>query len=237
MYAVKRSALDPRTKLFMIFAVSFVTMAGATNDASWTLRLVISAVPLTLLLLEGRSRAALGFAAFYASAYLLMRFFVKDAKGVLGVLLLGYCSIILQFFPMMVTAWYAVRTTRIDEFMAGMNRMHVPKGMTISLAVMLRFFPTIREEYAAIQDAMKMRGIRFGGGQAGKMLEYRFIPLLFSCVTIGDELSAAAVTRGLSSPVRRTDVCRIGFRRRELLLGVLFGALVVSYYIVRKEGG
>lgn len=34
MYAVKRSALDPRTKLFMIFAVSFVTMAGATNDAS-----------------------------------------------------------------------------------------------------------------------------------------------------------------------------------------------------------
>lgn len=138
---------------------------------------------------------------------------------------------------MMVTAWYAVRTTRIDEFMAGMNRMHVPKGMTISLAVMLRFFPTIREEYAAIQDAMKMRGIRFGGGQAGKMLEYRFIPLLFSCVTIGDELSAAAVTRGLSSPVRRTDVCRIGFRRRDLLLGVLFGALVVSYYIVRKEGG
>ena len=76
---------------------------------------------------------------------------------------------------------------------------------------MFRFFPTIVEEYGAIGDAMRMRGIRFGGGKPAKMLEYRMVPLMISCVKIGDELSAAALTRGLGAPVRRTNICQIGF--------------------------
>ncbi len=45
---------------------------------------------------------------------------------------------------------------------------------------------------------MKMRGIRFGGKNPFLMLEYRLVPLMVSVVKIGDELSAAALTRGLS---------------------------------------
>lgn len=40
----------------------------------------------------------------------------------------------------------------------------------------LSLFPTIGEENAAISDAMRMRGIRFGGKHPGRMLEYRLIP-------------------------------------------------------------
>lgn len=36
------------------------------------------------------------------------------------------------------------------------------------------------------------------------MLEYRLVPLMVSVVKIGDELSAAALTRGLGAPVKRT---------------------------------
>lgn len=73
------------------------------------------------------------------------------------------------------------------------------------------FFPTVGEEYGSITDAMRMRGIRFGGGKPAKMLEYRMVPLMISCVKIGDELSAAALTRGLGAPVKRTNICKIGF--------------------------
>lgn len=34
---------------------------------------------------------------------------------------------------------------------------------------------------------------------------------MISCVKIGDELSAAALTRGLGAPVKRTNICKIGF--------------------------
>ncbi len=41
---------------------------------------------------------------------------------------------------------------------------------------------------------MKMRGIRFGGGKASAMLEYRLVPVIMCSVKIGEELNAAALT-------------------------------------------
>ena len=65
-----------------------------------------------------------------------------------------------------------------------------------------------------------------------KMLEYRMVPLLVSCVKIGEELSAAALTRGLGAPVRRTNICRIGFGKFDIAAAVIcagsFLALILN---------
>ena len=53
------------------------------------------------------------------------------------------------------------------------------------------------------------------------MIEYRLIPLMVSVVKIGDELSAAALTRGLGAPVRRTNVCELGFHVQDIIAIVL----------------
>ena len=60
----------------------------------------------------------------------------------------------------------------------------------------------------------------------GKMLEYRFVPMMICSIKIGEELSAAALTRGLGSPVRRTNICNIGFR----VIDICFDC--VLYYII-----
>ncbi len=114
-----------------------------------------------------------------------------------------------------------------------MERLKFPPALIISFAVMMRFFPTVKEENAAIGDAMKMRGIRLGGANAMAMLEYRVVPLLISTVKIGEELSAAALTRGLGSPVKRTNVCEIGFRLRDWLLCLLAIAALLIWMIGR----
>ena len=106
--------------------------------------------------------------------------------------------------------YYVVTTTKISEFVAAMERMHLPPQIIIPFSVMLRFFPTVAEENAAISDAMRMRGIRFGGKHASSILEYRVVPVLMCTVKIGEELSAAALTRGLGKPVKRTNICRVG---------------------------
>ena len=43
------------------------------------------------------------------------------------------------------------------------------------------------------------------------------IPLMTCAVKIGDELSAAALTRGLGGTVKRTNVCRIGFHVQDVI--------------------
>jgi energy-coupling factor transport system permease protein len=226
--------LDPRTKLYMIFVVSAVVMMSATTPFLWGVRIIMTMIPILLLITEKHYAAAFRFLILYVTALMMtFRFLSEDAKGFLSAFLVGYCSIIVQFMPAMITAWYVVRTTKIGEFVCAMQKMHIPDGITISLAVVMRFFPTIKEEYTAIRDAMKMRGIMLGGGNAAGMIEYRMIPLLFSCVNIGDELSAAAVTRGLGGKVKRTSVQVLKMRTADYMLCLLFTA-VLAVFVVSK---
>lgn len=115
--------------------------------------------------------------------------------------------------------------------MSAMQKMHVPDGISVSLAVVMRFFPTIKEEYLSINDAMKMRGISFAGGRIAKMIEYRLVPLMFSCLNIGEELSAAAVTRGLGAPVRRTSPVRLKIKAADWLMIAVFAASMILFVI------
>lgn len=224
--------LDPRTKIYMIFVVSAIVMMSATTAFLWGLRIVTTMVPIALLIAEKRYASALRFFALYISALILTFYFLSsESTGLLRALLTGYCGIIAQFLPAFITAWYVIHSTKIDEFMAAMQRMHVPDGITISLAVVMRFFPTIKEEYGSIRDAMKMRGISLAGGNAAKMVEYRMIPLLFSCVNIGDELSAAAITRGLGGKVQRTSVVELKLHVWDWILILLFTVATVIFVL------
>ena len=228
--------LDPRTKLYMIVVVSAVVMMSATTPFLWGVRITMTMLPILLLVTEKHYASALRFTMLYGTAlFLSFRVLSEKSTGFLSAFLVGYCGIIVQFMPAMITAWYVVRTTKIGEFVCAMQKMHIADGITISLAVVMRFFPTIKEEYAAIRDAMKMRGIILGGGNAAGVIEYRMIPLLFSCVNIGDELSAAAVTRGLGGKVKRTSAQMLRIGAADILLILLFtaalGVFVVFKYI------
>ena len=112
--------------------------------------------------------------------------------------------------PGFVMGFYLIDTTSVSEFVAAMERVHAPQGLVIPVSVVFRFFPTVKEEYAAIRDAMKMRGISTFRSPM-QMLEYRIVPLMISVAKIGEDLSAAALTRGLGAPIKRTNICKIGF--------------------------
>ena len=226
--------LDPRTKFYMILIVSAVVMMSATTPFLWGVRIAMTLIPIILLIIEKRYTSAFGFAFLYIAALILtFAFLSEESTGIFKSLLTGYSGIVVQFMPCLITAWYVIRTTKIDEFMSAMQKMKLPDGITISLAVVMRFFPTIKEEYSSISDAMRMRGISFGGGNAAKMIEYRMIPLLFSCVNIGDELSAAAITRGLGGKVKRTSVEELRLRFIDWLLIIAF-TTVAGIFVVFK---
>ena len=226
--------LDPRTKLFMVFVVSLIVMMSATTPFLWAIRLSITLIPIILMILEKKYSSALCFLLAYASALVLMFYFLSEqSEGLIASLLIGYCGIVVQFMPAIITAWYVVRTTKIGEFMSCMQKMHVPDGIAVSLAVVMRFFPTIKEEYSSINDAMRMRGVMLGGGNVLRMFEFRMIPLLFSCVNIGEELSAAAITRGLGGEVKRSSVIELKLGVADFLLMAFLTAATVIFVVFK----
>lgn len=181
-------------------------------------RPVLSAIPLGLLVFSRRYGAALFYAVTYSAFYFGQGLLMTHPTGTIDFLLLLVCGLFSRFLPGFMAGYYLVSTTTVSEFVAAMHRMHVTDKIVIPLSVMFRFIPTVVEESQSIQNAMRMRGVRFGGDKTGKILEYRLIPTIACSVMIGEELSAAALTRGLGAPVRRTNVCRIGLHVQDIVI-------------------
>lgn len=207
----KKSLLDPRTKLLLLTFVSVFLLGNAGGDSAAEFRVALNYLPLLFLLFARKWKVFLFGVIFYTAAYALSVFVMPHCTGILNFLLLAMCGIVLRFLPGVLTGMYVVSTTTVSEFVCAMERMHVPNAITIPLSVMFRFFPTVMEEAGSINKAMSMRDIRFGGSKALQMIEYRLIPMMTCSVKIGQELSAASLTRGLGGPTKRTNICKIGF--------------------------
>lgn len=210
--------LDPRTKIIMLLVINIVLIGGGYSGLSAVIRPLLAFLPLFLLLAERQYKPAFFYLIFVTLAMGAEIFLVGQTQGLLNLVLVITAGLLSRFVPPLVMGYYVVSTTRISEFVAAMERMHLPPQIIIPFSVMLRFFPTVAEENAAIYDAMRMRGIRFGGKRIGSMLEYRVVPVLMCTVKIGEELSAAALTRGLGKPVKRTNICRVGLGPMDWIL-------------------
>ena len=140
-----------------------------------------------------------------------------------------------KILPGMSMFLFLVLTTTVSEFVAAMDALHIPKAFTVPVSVMFRFFPTIREEYAAIRDAMRLRNVGSLRNPM-EMLSYRLVPLLMGIVSIGNDLSASALTRGLNAPLRRTNLCPIGFHRQDVA-AIAFCVAVLGLFVFSALAG
>lgn len=208
----KPLSLDPRTKIMILICVNIVTVGGGLNGTAGLIRPFFGMLPFILLLSGYKYKPAFLYLVFISFSIFTELFLVHITTGILNLFCIIFSGIISRFVPGLITGYYLVSTTKISEFIASMERMKISPKIIIPFAVMMRFFPTVKEESAAISDAMRMRGIRLGGENPFVMLEYIIVPLLMSTVKIGEELSSAALTRGLGAPVKRTNICKAEFK-------------------------
>lgn len=220
--------LDPRTKMVLLVTFSVFILGGVDARLPFALSVILKALPPFLLLSVRQWKKAAAYAFLYTMFALVQAFFLPFFSGVPGYVTLMLCGIFLRFYPGIMVGAYVVSTTTVSEFIAAMQKLHMPEAIVIPMSVMFRFFPTVGEEFHAINNAMKMRGIRADGIHAAKMLEYRIVPLMTCSVRIGEELSAAALTRGLRSGAKRTNICHIGFHASDIFLLTLCAGCYIS---------
>ena len=209
---------DPRTKLFLTVTVSTIMITGGTGGFMNLVRPCLMACPIVFLLLSRKWVDAARFAVTYAILFALELTVLPLLTGTWNFILGAAVGIYTHMLPGFIMGYYLVSTTTVSEFVAAMERMRVPEKIVIPVSVVFRFFPTVKEEYASIRDAMKM-------------LEYRVVPLMMSIAKIGEELSAAALTRGLGAPQKRTNICKIGFGPLDIFFFLLAIPCWVGFFI------
>ena len=222
--------LDPRTKLFLLITISVFVLGGAGGNTIMTyIRPVLCAIPFVLMLFSRRFFVAGTYATVYLICYTARQSLSPDMGGMAGFMLLFITDTFCRFLPGFAVGYYVLSSTTVSELAAAMKRMHISDKIIVPLSVMLRFFPTVIEEARSISNAMRMRGVRFGGGKPGKMLEYRLVPLLSCSIKIGEELSAAALVRGLGAPYKRTNISKIGFRVQDIFISLICLFAVIAF--------
>lgn len=228
----KQLYLDPRTKIVLCLAVSFIMLDSTISPVVNALQIALAALPLIFLLMLRKYKMAAYYLCAYVFASLVPQLLVPLLPAMINLLFTGMIALMTQILPGMMMAYFLIVSTSVSEFVTAMDRMHVPKSISVPMSVLFRFFPTIVEEYGHVRDAMRMREVG-DLRQPMAMLEYRMVPFMTSIVSIGNDLAASALTRGLSAPVRRTNVCPIGFTWRDGLAFVLTGGCIAIFLIYR----
>lgn len=226
----RRGFLDPRTKIALTLCLAVFVLGGLGGSSMDKIKTLLSAVPFLLLLAEkqwkrfsrGMALLVFGYGSLFLMPYL---------PGALKFLALMCGGILTRFVVTVVMGEYLLSSTSVSEFISAMEKLHMPRTMTIPMSVMFRLFPTIGAEWKSIRRAMGMRGISLGGVRAGLLLEYQMVPMMTSSIRIGEELSASALTRGLGAPVKRTNICRIGFRVQDFFFLFLCSAAFLIWIL------
>ncbi|MCR5103310.1 MAG: energy-coupling factor transporter transmembrane protein EcfT [Eubacterium sp.] len=211
------SLLDPRTKLLLLFTSSVFVVGNAGEAWMIVFYWILVLLPVLLLLAEREWKIGIIAIVIYIGSYFAQMALQHELNAVESMLALSL-YIITKILPTVILARYIVKSTKVSEFLAAMNRMHVTDKLTIPISVIFRFFPTVVEESGAINDAMRMRGIEMGANKATEAVEYRMVPLIASCSIIGEELSAAAMTRGLDVGKKRSCIWSIRFRLADWII-------------------
>jgi energy-coupling factor transport system permease protein len=229
-----KKSLDPRTKncALVFINISAFSLSGLYLEwANMTLIMLLS-------LLFGLYGNCVKYVAVYVAAMLLIRATVayeNPALAALSIMLL----LIRRFLPMLMFGSFLIRSTRVSEMINALQKMRLPKSVVITFAVALRFIPTAREEFRYIGEAMKLRGKGFTARniltKPLTTIENTLVPMMLRSATIAEELSAAAVTRGIDGSHRRTSFYLPRFGMLDALCLLLFG--VIAALSLCAKGG
>ncbi len=227
--------LDTRTKIALCLTVSFTMFSCTYTGIMRFILPVLAAVPFVSFWILRRYRRAAVYGAVYVLCLALPVLLRQLDAPVFSILSGAVAAIFTQMLPGLAMFDVLLSSTTVSEFIGAMDSLHISKKFSVPVSVMFRFFPTIREEYGMIRDALRLRGV---GSPAHplEMLEYRMVPLLTELMQVGNELSASAMTRGLDAPGQRSNVCPMGFHAQDAVV-FLFCAVVIALFLFAKIAG
>ena len=198
-------------------------------------------VPAVLILAVGLAlsarawRRALGLAATATTMWVLGWLLPLWWPNALVAIVALTCSYLIRFVATVGVGMHLIATTSPTQLAAAFRAWRIPRAISVTLAVMLRFFPVVGAEAAAVLDAMRLRGL---AGTTGLVrhpvltLERFTVPMIAASLRASEDLSASAILRGLGSQHTPTAMHPPRFGSGDLLLMLACAALAVASLVL-----
>lgn len=215
--------IDPRVSLVCILLI------GLSTFVSTSVAVELAAVGGCVLagIWCGRPSSALRWAAAWAALFVLC--WLCAHSGVVLMAMGASFAMLRRMLCAFMMAANMVGTTRTGELAYSLQRLGLPKRVSAALCVMLRFAPTLGQEFGAVLDAMKVRGIALSPARVLRhpvqVVENLLVPVVGRVGIVADELANAAAVRGIDAPNRRTSYYELRIGAADALLLAYFVAL------------
>lgn len=215
---------DFRTKLLVI-ALTMSLVAVLTSDILIYTLLVCLCI---YLLIQGFYRQAIKYFAV-CCVFILLRLF-SGGNGITFLMPEMFLFMVLRILMMVMVA-QPVFGMPPGEVVAVFKKIHAPSGIALPITFTLRFFPTIRSEFADVFSSLRLRKLLSWKHPLDAM-EYIVTPVIFRSSRIAEELAASAESRGISNPGEHTCRRKLLFRKQDWLMCVIAVAITVMYFVL-----
>ena len=135
--------LDPRTKILLLLLCIFSAMMAPSLLYELGLVVLIGLLGVCF----GKWKYAWKGVLFYALIVLLTIWIMDTMTGTWRTMFIAFLGLFHKVYPCGMLSGIVISTTKVSEFLSAMNRLHAPQKLVIPLAVMLRYIPTIQEDW------------------------------------------------------------------------------------------
>lgn len=231
-YAKQKPLLDVRMLIATNLIISTLVLFSYRQE-TMIAAFLVSLVALMLFKMFKQSfYYSLGFFGAVAFTFWLPQINTAAAIHTLARIVGVFVFFMGKILPFVMIAHIIFTKIPVNYLVASLRKMHLHRGLLLSLVVALRYLPTAKKEFALIKDAMRLRGIEISFRNFVKsplnIIEFSLVPLLFRNVTVAEQMSAAATVKGIEFQGKQSGVIPIQMRFIDYVF-IAF-ALIISVY-------
>ena len=232
MKVPKTAVFDVRTLLFLDIVIMICMLISGKPEVTLSSFMLAAAVPV----ITGLYGVLLCYALLFAGLFVYYQFIFHSAIpvfhsaffSVIGIL----AFIVQRIIPFMLLGTVIQKQKNISEITTALERMHLPKGIILSIAVMFRYFPSIKGDLFIIIDAMKLKGLYTAKRAALihpiRTMEFVLVPMLFKSLKTAEELSCAALIKGIENTGHKTSYFDVRLRAADVVFLLTAIALLTA---------
>lgn len=190
---------NPISKLLVTFSLGFAVFYKVNTCFEWGIVFLLSA----LFYKNGLKKEALKNILFFGVLCLIVPN-IDVIRNMNAILMMGFMLVVVfrMFYLPFSAGSFFIKTSDVGSVMSSMDKIKLPRTVSIPIAVMFRFFPSFIEERRNIKLAMRIRGITFKNPIS--YIEYVMVPLLVISSNISDDIAKAAEIKCIENPIRKT---------------------------------
>ena len=214
----EKYSTDPRINLLYLLPV-FVS--SIIFDHTWIIACIIL---LTFqMLLNGQRKGMIGMLPLFILG--ILPYISTSGWAV-------YFSILLsRAFVTGISVWLTFRSEKLPGILSLMRKVKLPEKLIMILAVFFRYFPVLKNDLRIMQEVFRTRGLFVTiGSRIRHFISYAqllVVPLIIRTIRVAESLTAAAMTRGIESTIKRSSYIQIRMTIRDYA-AILFMMMVVA---------